>query len=108
VAVFVEASMGTDSANDVVGSRRNAVGLFDDEAEGMPNLGGTLPEESKGVSVAVNGAAMTEFEFKGRLGRGAPMEEVVFDGVAAGMPADGAANLVILEVRPLRACPAGP
>jgi hypothetical protein len=103
VALFVEASMSTDGPNDVVGGRRDAFGLFDDEAEGMPHLTGTLPEEAEGVSVAVNGAAMTEIELKGSLAGAAPMEKVVFDGGAAGMLADVAANLVILEVCPLGA-----
>jgi hypothetical protein len=97
-AVFIEARMSPDGADDGVGSRRNAAGLFDDEAEGMSHLSGALAEESKGMSVTVNGAAVTQVEFEGRLGGAAPMEKVLLDGGAVGVLADRAANPMIGEI----------
>ncbi len=97
MAFVVEATVGADGANDVVGSGCDVCGLFEDEAEAVAELSGTLFEEAKGMGVAVNAAAVSESEFPGDVGGAAPVEEIVFDGLAAGMLADDAANGVVVE-----------
>lgn len=97
MAFVVEATVGADGADDVVGSGCDVCGLFEDETEAMTELIGTLFEEAEGVGMAVNAAAMAESEFPGDVGGAAPVEEIVFDGLAGGMLADDAANRVIVE-----------
>lgn len=97
VALVVEATVGSDGADDVVGGGSDVCGLLQDEAEAMAELVGTLPEEAEGVGVSINAAAVPEFEFLGNFGWAAPVEEIVFDGFAVGMLADDAANAMVVE-----------
>ena len=97
MAVVVEATVGADGADDVVGSGRDVCGLFQDEAETVAELIGALFEEAEGMGVAVNAAAVAESEFPGDVGGAAPVEEIVFDSLAVRMLADDAANRVIVE-----------
>lgn len=59
-AVFVDAAIGADGANDLVGGGWNGGGFFEDGLEGAARIAGSLFEEAEGVSVAVNHGAVTE------------------------------------------------
>lgn len=97
-AVFVEAGVSADGADDVVSGRRDAFGFLDDEVEGMLRFGGPQFEEAEGAGVTSDGASVAELVFVGNHRWADPMKEVVFDGLAFRMAADGAANAVIVEV----------
>lgn len=97
MAVFVEATIGANRADDVICGRRDVCGLFHDQAKAVAELAGALLEESQSVSVAVNTPAMAEIEFLGDLGGTAPVQEILLDRLAVGMLADDAANAVVVE-----------
>ena len=94
-AVFVDAGMGFDGADDAVGRGLDAFGLLHDEFEAAAATPGALLVEAQGTGVAIDDAAITKLEFMGD-GRGTlPVEESLFNGFALGMAADGAVTLVM-------------
>ena len=97
VAVFVEAGVSLDRADDAIRGGGDGFGLFHDEFERATGACGTFAEQIEGVSVAVEDAAIVELEVVGNGGRPLPVEEGLVDGVAVGVIADGAERLVMGE-----------
>lgn len=97
-AVFAEASMCADGANDAVGGGGNAFSLLHEEFEAAAGAGGALAVETEGARVAVDDAAVGELEVVGDGGGALPVEECLVDGVAFRVAADGAAGCVVVEV----------
>lgn len=96
-AVFVYAGIGSDGANDLAGGGWDGAGFFQDGLEGAARIVGSYFEEAEGVRVAVNHGAVAEFEFFSEVAGAGPVEEGLLDGVALGVIADGAFDLVIFE-----------
>ena len=96
-AVFVDAGMGFDGADDAVSRGLYGFGLLDDEFEAAACSRGALLVEAKGAGVAVDDAAVGKLEFIGNGGGTLPMKETLFNGVAFGMAADGAMSFVMGE-----------
>lgn len=97
LAVVVDAGEGADGSDDGVGGRDDALGLFDQEAEGVAGLFGSEVEEAEGLSVSVNNAAVGEIEFVGDDGWAVPVKDGLLDGVAFGVIADRAVRDVAEE-----------
>jgi hypothetical protein len=97
VAALVEAGEGADGSDDGVSGGDDALGLFDEEAEGVAGVFKPLTEEAEGVSMAVENAAVAEVEFEGDGGRAVPVKDGFVNGVAFGVVADGAMGYVSLE-----------
>jgi hypothetical protein len=90
VALAVDAGKGADGANDGVGGGDDALGLFDEVAEGVAALLGSELEESEGPGVPPDDAAVGESEFIGDRRWALPVKNALVDGVAFGVVADGA------------------
>ena len=96
-AVFGNAGMGFDGADDAVGSGSDGLGLFHDEFEGAARTSGALLVEAKGARVTVDDAAVAKLEFISDGGGALPVEEGLLDDVAFGMAANGAVRFVMIE-----------
>ena len=88
MAVVVDAREGADGANNRVGGWDDALGLFDEEAEGVAGLLRASVEEAEGVGMSVNDAAVGEIEFVGDDGWAVPVKDALLDGFAVGMITD--------------------
>jgi hypothetical protein len=97
VAVLVEAGEGADGSDDGVSGGDDALGLFDEEAEGVAGVFDALAEEAEGVSMAVKDAAVAEIEFEGDGGWAVPVKDGFVNGVAFGVVADGAVGYVAMK-----------
>lgn len=97
VAAVVDAGEGADGADDGVGGRDDALGLFDEEAEGVTGLLGAEAEEAEGVAVPVDDAAVGEAEFVGDDGRTVPVKDGLVDCLSFGVIADGAVGYVAVK-----------
>ena len=97
LAVVVDAGEGADGADDGVGCGNDALGLFDEETEGVSGLFRSHSEEAEGVGMSVNDASVSEVEFVGDGGWTMPMEDRSFDVFAFGVIADGALGRVVVE-----------
>ena len=98
LALVVDAGEGADGSDEGVGAGDDALGLFDQEAEGVPGLLGPSAEEAEGVSMSVNDAAVAEIEFVGDGGWAMPVEDGSVDVFAFRVIADGALGRVVVEV----------
>jgi hypothetical protein len=96
-ALVVDAGKGADGADDGVGGGNDALGLFDEEAEGVAGLLGSELGKAKGSGVSPDHAAVTEAEFVGNGRWAVPVEDAFLDGVAVGVVADGAVGDVPVE-----------
>jgi len=96
--LVVEATVGTDGADDAVGGRFAVGGFLDDVFEGGAEVTGALLEEVEGVGVPVDATAVREFEFVAEFVGAGPTKEAFLDCVAVGMPADAAAAFVLGNV----------
>lgn len=96
-AVFVDAGVGFDGADDAIGSGLHGFGLLHDEFEAAAATPGALLIEAKSTGVAVDNAAIAKLEFMGDGCGTLPMEESLFNGFALGMAADRAVALVMSE-----------
>ena len=104
-AVFAEAGVSADGADEGIGSRGDGFSLLHDEFKGAARPGGSLLVEAEGAGVAVNHAAVSDLEVIGDHGRPLPVEEALLDGVAVGVLADGAVGFVVAEAYPCLALP---
>lgn len=104
-AVFAEAAMGADGADDAVGGCGDVFRLLDDEFEGAAGIGGTLVIEAEGGGVTMDDLSVTQLKIGRDNGGALPVEEGFFDRIAIGMPADGAVGFVMAEAD--RAGPTG-
>jgi len=95
--MIVDAGEGADGANDGVGAGHDALGLFDEEAEGVAGLLRASAEEAEGVGVPVDDAAVAEIEFVGDDGWAVPVKDALLDGFAIGVVADGTVGDVAEE-----------
>ncbi|HEV2205794.1 MAG TPA: hypothetical protein VGR36_04610 [Candidatus Acidoferrales bacterium] len=109
-AVLVEAGEGADGSDDRVGGGEDALGLFDEIAEGVAGLFGSELGEAEGAGVPPDNAAVAEVEFVGDDGWTVPVEDTFLDGFAFGVVADGAVGDVSVKGAvgvPVGATPAG-
>lgn len=97
VAAVVDAGEGADGADDGVGGGDDALGLLDEEAEGVSRFFGAEAEEAEGVAVPVDDAAVAEIEFVGDDGRTVPVKDGLVDCLSFGVIADGAVGYVAVE-----------
>jgi hypothetical protein len=97
VAVLVEAGEGADGADDGVSRGDDALGLLDEEAEGVLGVFDALAEEAEGVGMTVKDAAVAEIEFEGDGGWAVPVKDGFVNRFAFGVIADGAMGYVSLE-----------
>lgn len=94
VAIVVDATEGVNSADDGIGSRLDKGRAFDQVAESKSNVAIAALEEICCVRVTENRRAAHLVEIGDLAGR-KPMDELVVDGIALRMPADGATTLVM-------------
>jgi len=106
-AIFVEAAVGADGADDVVGGCLDGLGLLNNQVEGMLRSRGALFEEAEGAGMAPDGSAVAELVFVGNHRGADPMEEVLLDCLAIGMAANSAADSMVIEVRLAAGAPVG-
>ena len=113
VAVIVDAGESADGANDGVGGGDDALGLFDEEAEGVARLVHAPVEEAEGVGVSINDATVGQVEFVSDDGRAVPVKDALLDGFAFGVIADGtvgdvadegAVGSFVAATEPFRGC----
>ena len=97
VAVFVEAAVGADGANDAVCRRWVNRGFLHDFFESESEAAGALLEEVQGVCMTVDCGSMAEIEFPGQVAGPPPHEESFLDGVALRVMANGAVDLMVVE-----------
>lgn len=99
-AVMVKVGVDADGAGDGIEvGRRAVIHGFEEAFEDAGDLAATFFEETRGVSVAIDGEASGETIILSDFLRAAPANELGFDGVAVGMRADGAATGVAGKVR---------
>lgn len=94
LAAVIDAGEGVDGADDGIGGRLYVAGALDDVAESEANIAVAPLEEIRRMSVAENRAAahlIVDGDAPGRE----PVDEVVLNGVALGVAADGAMALVM-------------
>jgi hypothetical protein len=96
-ALVVDAGKGADGSDDRVGGGDDALGLFDEEAQGVARLCGSELGKAEGSGVSPDDAAVAEVKFVGDGGWAVPVEDALLDGVAVGMIADGAVGDVPVD-----------
>lgn len=95
-AVFVQAGMGANGADDAIGCCGDRFGLLDDATESVLSSGRAAAEKPKGVGMAVNRQA-AKLEVPSDVGRAPPVKEGLIDVGATGMAADGAVGFMVVE-----------
>jgi hypothetical protein len=96
--LFIDMGEGVGGANYVLCGDVNAVGFFDNVAEGEAESAVAEVEEPEGVSVMVDGGAGLKVELFHDHKGAAPLQEGFLDQVAGGMLADIANAAVAGEV----------
>jgi hypothetical protein len=96
-ALVVDAGKGADGADDGVGGGDDALGLFDEEAEGVARLCGSELGKAEGSGVSPDDAAVAEAEFVGNGRWAVPVEDALLDSVAVGVVTDGAVSDVPVD-----------
>ena len=98
VAFAVQLGIEANGADDGGGRHIYRVHMFEERLERDANRLAATCEQSGGVGVAVNRGVIREAELFGDVDRMAPVKEIVFDGVAVGMSANGAFARMALQV----------
>jgi hypothetical protein len=97
-AFVVDVGVDIDSLDDVASGYVDAIGLFDDVAQGEAEGAVTPREELEGVSVVVNGGAGFQIVFLHDDFGAGPLEKGLLDQEAGGVFTDFAKALVACEV----------
>lgn len=97
MAVFADAAIGADGADQAVGGGRDRFRLFDYKFQAATGSCAAFFEEAEGSGVTINGSAASEAVFVGKECWALPMKEALLDGVAFGMLADATAGRVVAE-----------
>ena len=98
--VAVQAAIGSDGAEHAVDRRCDVTCLLDDVSKRGAEIAFAGCVESGGMGVTVE-RAPADVEVTGGETRSVPVEKFLFDGIALGVIADGAAALVIIAGREL-------
>jgi hypothetical protein len=97
LAVVGDAQVGANGGDDGVAVDRGIFGALDDALEGGADVVSAKLDEADGASVAEDRGSVVDLIVDGDLDGAAPVEEVVFDGLAGGVAADLAHALMARE-----------
>jgi hypothetical protein len=89
----IEARIGANGAKDGI-RRDGGEGKLKDIVEHGAEVLAAAFEEAGGAGVTVNGACVVQAELLGNVKDVAPFQEILFDGLAVGVAADGTLALV--------------
>ena len=95
--LIVDAPVDHDRLDHGVAGDGGFGSALDDALQHVAEIFAAAHPKAGGVSVAVDGARTVELEFLGDVGRAAPVKNVVVNGFAMLVAADGAAADVAIE-----------